>query len=188
MFERLCSSVLLYHDTRTPTLKCTLITFSNTRHQRSNTGTLSSLESSSLKKKKSRGRKKKNLQKSKPKKSLSKSSQQSDGDKKHHPNQVDDNLIILPSLSLRSSNGDRSYTGGDHSFASIDSGGRVNSFNFNPMELDLALNMNYSSLPSLDQFPSISSIADSLDDIAITPRLMKDLVEGDEETMASLKP
>eukprot|EP00938_MAST-03A_sp_MAST-3A-sp1_P003344 g3344.t1 len=152
--------------------------------------TLSSLESSSLKKKQNRGRKKKNLTKSKPKKSLSSKSsqQQSDGQKKHHPNQVDDNLLILPSLSFRSSNGDRSYTGGDHSFASIDSGGRVNSFNFNPMELDLALNMNYSSLPSLDQFPSISSIADSLDDIAITPRLMKDLVEGDEETMASLKP
>ena len=38
--------------------------------------TLSSLESSSLKKKQNRGRKKKNLTKSKPKKSLSKSSQQ----------------------------------------------------------------------------------------------------------------
>lgn len=147
--------------------------------------TLESLEISSSKKKKGRGRKKKSQTKDNPKKSrraLSKKSKSRnsldplEARTQSHPNQVDsegDKLILLPSLSFRSSTGDPpSYAGGDHSLASLDSGG-ANSFNFNPRDLDL----NFSALPSLDQYPSMSSIADSLDDIAITPRLLKDLVE-----------
>lgn len=144
---------------------------------------MNDLSSSTKQKKKRKPRKKKSTTTTSTKKKRN--------SKKHshaqldsiHPNQTDhsnpssDSLIILPSLSFKSSTGDRSFGGGgDLSLASLDSCGG-NSFQFNHKDVDSLgfQNLGFNSLASLDQYPSIASIADSLDDIAITPTMLEGL-------------